>query len=152
MEKKIVEKTVYVADDGEEFSTEKECLNHEELVREVYAKIKYFCVHHSPDLTETGLFQGRTYVAVFTDYYHKELVYQWAFKKIGAIIGPSVMGYGFQSHFAVYEIDKKQYDDKMGVKWGGVMVKADQILLSPSPIKGFPENYDYIEEFGIGRD
>lgn len=67
METKKVTKIVYIANDGKEFLTEEECEKHETFVKKILSRIKYFCVRCHPDLTETGYFQHKIYVAVFSE-------------------------------------------------------------------------------------
>lgn len=66
MEKKEITKTIYIANDGKEFLTKEDCEKHEKFVTEILSRIKYFCVRCHPDLTETGYFQHKIYVAVFS--------------------------------------------------------------------------------------
>lgn len=69
METKKVTKVVYIANDGKEFLTEEECKKHETFVEKTISRIKYFCVRCHPDLTETGNYMHKIYVAVFSEHY-----------------------------------------------------------------------------------
>ena len=139
-------RTIYIADDGKEFVSEKECVEYEKLCN----NIKYFVLRSSPDLTATGSFTSTTHVAVYSSgYYHKEIVEQYAFLTIGRLIGEGVMGHGLQPHFVKFRSTRECYLENKGVMRGGSEIKAKQILLSPIKIEGFPEHIDYFEMFKL---
>lgn len=151
METKKIIKTIYIANDGKEFLTKEDCEKHETFVEKILSRIKYFCVRCHPDLTETGNFQHKIYVAVFSKngIFSKEIAFQWALKKFGTYLGESVMGYGFQPNFNVSEVSKEEYDECSATVWGGTPLKSEKIFLSPKPVEGFPDNIDYIKEWGF---
>lgn len=151
METKKITKTVYIANDGKEFLTKEDCEEHETFVERILSRIKYFCIRCHPDLTETGNFQHKIYVAVFSKngIFSKEIAFQWALKKFGTYLGESVMGYGFQPHFNVSEVSKEEYEECSVTVWGGTPLKSEKIFLSPEPIQGFPDNINYIKEWGF---
>lgn len=151
METKKIIKTIYIANDGKEFLTKEDCEKHETFVEKILSRIKYFCVRCHPDLTETGNFQHKIYVAVFSNngIFSKEIAFQWALKKFGTYLGESVMGYGFQPNFNVSEVSKEEYDECSATVWGGTPLKSEKIFLSPEPVEGFPDNIDYIKEWGF---
>ncbi len=151
METKKITKTVYIANDGKEFLTKEDCEKHETFVERILSRIKYFCIRCHPDLTETGNFQHKIYVAVFSKngIFSKEIAFQWALKKFGTYLGESVMGYGFQPHFNVSEVSKEEYEECSVTVCGGTPLKSEKIFLSPEPIQGFPDNINYIKEWGF---
>lgn len=113
-------------------------------------EFKYFCIRCNPDLTETGNFSHKIYVAVFSKHYlYKDIAFQWALKKFGTYLGESVMGYGFQPHFNVSEVSKEEYEECPATVWGGTPLKSEKIFLSPKSVEGFPENIDYMKEWGF---
>jgi len=60
-------KEIFVAEDGNVFSSEAACVNHEEIINKEKArleKIKFYQVVHSPDLTEGRGNYGLTYIAI----------------------------------------------------------------------------------------
>ena len=63
MKKESIIKEVFISDDGVQFNTEAECLNHENKLK----NIKYYRIMYSPDLNETGLFCKSLYVAILYD-------------------------------------------------------------------------------------
>lgn len=88
METKEITKTIYIANDGKEFLTKEDCEQHERFVEEILSRIKYFCIRYNPDLTETGNFSHKIYVAVFSKHYlYKDIAFQWALKKFGTYLG-----------------------------------------------------------------
>lgn len=131
--------------------TKEDCEKHETFVERILSRIKYFCIRCHPDLTETGNFQHKIYVAVFSKngIFSKEIAFQWALKKFGTYLGESVMGYGFQPHFNVSEVSKEEYEECSVTVWGGTPLKSEKIFLSPEPIQGFPDNINYIKEWGF---
>lgn len=150
METKEITKTIYIANDGKEFLTKEDCEKHERFVEEILSRIKYFCIRCNPDLTETGNFSHKIYVAVFSKHYlYKDIAFQWALKKFGTYLGESVMGYGFQPHFNVSEVSKEEYEECPATVWGGTPLKSEKIFLSPKSVEGFPENIDYMKEWGF---
>lgn len=64
-------------------------------------------------------------------------------------LGVSVQGYGFQTHFCVSEVSKEEYEKCPPTEWGGSNLKSDKIFLSPILVEGFPENIDYMKEWGF---
>lgn len=143
MKTKEVTKTVYIADDGKEFLTKEDCEKYEKFVKEILSRIEYFCIRCNPDLTETGYFQHKIYVAVWSNHsFHYEIAFEWALRKFGHLLGESVQGYGFQPHFSVSEVSKEEYEKclKLG---------DEKIFLSPKSVEGFPENFDYYKEWGF---
>lgn len=81
--------------------------------------------------------------------FSKEIAFQWALKKFGTYLGESVMGYGFQPHFNVSDVSKEEYEECSPTVWGGTPLKSEKIFLSPEPIQGFPDNINYIKEWGF---
>lgn len=150
METKKITKTVYIANDGKEFLTE-ECKKHEAYVKEILRNISYFCIRCSPDLTETGYYMHRIYAAVLSKdgLFSEEIAFQWALKKFGSYLGESVMGYGFQPRFSVSEVSKEEYEECPATIWGGTPLKSEKIFLSPKSVEGFPENINYMKEWGF---
>lgn len=151
MQEKTIKKTVYVAADGKEFLEKEECLKHEKLLDEVFSKIQYFTVFCEPDLTETGSFTKEIHVAVYsTHYFHKEIAFQWALNRFG-YLGVSVQGYGWQPYFSIGEITKEKYMDLAITDFDKRHYNNTQekVFLSPLKVEGFPENFDYVKEWGF---
>ncbi len=149
MIEKQVTKVVYISDDGKEFLSEEECKKYEIFVKEVLSHIRYYLVLCNPDLTETGCFQHKIYVAVWSYNFHKEVVIEWAFRKFGNYLGEGVQGYGFSPCFDVVESDKNKYETCAPTEWGGMELKSEKIFLSPKQVDSFPENIDYMKEWGF---
>lgn len=149
MLEKEVTKKIYVADDNKEFLSKEECEKYETFAKEILSRIEYFCISCQPDLTETGLFQHKIYVAVYSNnYYHKEIALNWAIKACG-YLGQSVQGYGFQPNFSLSKSDKIGFDECKPTIWGGTDLKSERIFLSPIKVDGFPDNIDYMREWGF---
>lgn len=150
METKEITKTIYIANDGKEFLTKEDCEKYETFVKETLSRIKYFCINCNPDLTETGYFQHKIYVAVFSEHYlYEDIAFEWVLRKFGHLLGESVQGYGFQPRFSVSEISKEEYETCSPTEWGGSKLKSERIFLSPKYVDGFPENIDYMKEWGF---
>lgn len=150
METKEITKTIYIANDGKEFLTKEDCEKYEKFVEEILSRIGYFCIRCHPDLTETGNFQHKIYVAVLSYHYlHKEIAFEWALREFNGYLGESVQGWGGQPHFSVSEVSKEEYENCPPTKWGGTPLKSKKIFLSPKSVEGFPENIDYMNEWGF---
>lgn len=107
METKKITKTVYIAYDGKEFLSKEYCEKYENFAKKILSRIKYYCIRCNPDLTETGSFTHKIYVAVFSKcYFYRDIAFEWALRKFG-YLGVSVQGYGFQTHFCVSEVSKE---------------------------------------------
>ena len=149
METKEITKTVYIAYDGKEFLSKEDCEKYENFAKEILSRIKYFCIRCHPDLTETGNFTHKIYAAVFSRrYFYKDIAFEWSLRKFG-YLGKSVQGCGFQPHFSVSEISKEEYEKYQPTEWGGSNLESDKIFLSPISVEGFPENIDYMKEWGF---
>ena len=150
MKTKEITKTIYIANDGKEFLIKEDCEKHEKFVEEILSRIKYFCIRCHPDLTETGYFQHKIYVAVFSEHYlYKEITFEWALRKFNGYLGESVQGWGFQPQFSVSEVCKEEYENCPPTEWGGSKLESEKIFLSPKSVEGFPENIDYMKEWGF---
>lgn len=150
METKEITKTVYIANDGKEFLTKEDCEKYEKFVENTLSCIKYFCIRCHPDLTETGYFQHKIYVAVLSNnYLHREIAFEWALRNFKSYLGVSVQGYGFQPHFSVSEVSKEECEKCPPTEWGGYKFQSDNVFLSPKAVEGFPENIDYMKEWGF---
>ena len=44
---------------------------------------------------------------------------------------------------------KEEYEKCPPTEWGGLNLKSDKIFLSPILVEGFPENIDYMKEWGF---
>lgn len=142
---KIEKRDVFIANDGKEFFDKAECDKYEKIA----GKVKFFKVSINPDLTETGRFVNRIYVAVYADCFHKEIVFNHFIKEREGYLGVSVMGYGFQPKFEIYPCSREEYYKAEPTMWGGRPTKTCQILLSPIEIEGFEERFDYCKEWGF---
>ena len=150
MKTKEITKTIYIANDGKEFLTKEDCEKHEKFVKEILSRIQYFCIRCIPDLTETGYYKHKIYVAVFSEhFFHEEIAFEWALRKFGHLLGESVQGYGFQPRFSVSEESKEEYEKCPATVWGGTPLKSEKIFLSPKSVEGFPENINYMKEWGF---
>lgn len=141
MKTKEVVKKVYVAEDGKEFLVKEECEKYENFYKEVLSKMRYFRIMCEPDLTETGYFQKTFYVAVFSPkYFHAiDIANEFALRKYGHFLIPSVQGYGFQPSFSIDCINKEEWENG----------RYERVFLSSIPVDGFPQNYDFMKEWGF---
>lgn len=150
METKNVTKTVYIANDGKEFLVKEDCEKYEKFFENTLSRIKYFCISCHPDLTETGYYQHKIYVAVFSEHFlYEDIAFEWALRNFGHLLGESVQGYGFQPRFSVRESNKDEYENCPPTKWGGSNLESEKIFLSPKSVEGFPENINYMKEWGF---
>jgi hypothetical protein len=131
--------TVYIADDGTEFTDRKNC----EAYELQCSKIRYFCVHHTPDLTQTGDFTRRTYYMVFSwfgcwqDILDEYLRSELKMKKIG----PSVMGYGLQVNYIIEKLEGMNKDNITEL----ISTNRPLKILSPIELNMSPKSSDNIQ-------
>ena len=153
MKKQKITKDVYIAEDGKEFLTEEECEKYEDFVKNTLLRIQYFRILCGPDLTETGCYQRRIDAAVLVPkwyLYSKEVAFEWALRKFGHYLMESVQGYGFMPSFKIIPISREEYEnEKEPDSRFGLVKEKERVFLSPEAVKGFPENYNYMKEWGF---
>ena len=131
--------TVFEAEDGTHFNKKENCERYEEQLRGV----EFFKVSYNPDLTETGNFNSHTYFAVYSRFgYNKAILEQYLQKELNwDLIGPSVMGYGLQSHYFITQMKRNEIDAE------------NLTILSPIELYWYPKNishyFDYMAEWGL---
>lgn len=76
---KEIKSTIYIADDGKEFTNKEDAIRHEEKLNNV----KSFVVRYSPDLTEGRGFQKVGVVMVHANNSHKDFVEHWCYENFG---------------------------------------------------------------------
>ena len=134
--------SVFIAKDGKEFLTEKECQDYENNVLERLNKINYFVVLYNADLTETGCFMCRNYVAVevsCSGHLSEDYLATWAFRIYGSKVA-FVQGRAPCSNWSIVKSDKKAYDKAQPIKWGGYETQTEKLFFSNGAfLPGFPE-------------
>ena len=128
-----------------------ECGKYEDFVKNTLSRIQYFRILCGPDLTETGIYQHQIDVAVLTPKWHlyqKEVVFEWALKKFGHYLMEGVQGWGFMPSFEIIPISREEYEKEPDSRFSLVKEK-ERVFLSPEEVEGFPENYNYMKEWGF---
>lgn len=151
MKKQKITKEIYIAEDGKEFLTKEECGKYEDFVKNTLSRIRYFRIMNGPDLTESGRYQRLTDVAVLTpkwNEYQKEVAFEWALRKFGHYLMESVQGYGFMPSFEIMPISSEEYEKEPDSRFS-LVKKRERVFLSPELVEGFPENYNYMKEWGF---
>lgn len=151
MKKQKITKDIYIAEDGREFFTEEECKKYEDFVKNTLSRIRYFRIMYCPDLTETGQYQRRIYVAVLTPKWNvcqKEVAFEWALRKFGHYLMEGVQGYSFMPSFEIMPISSEEYEKEPDSRFS-LVKERERVFLSPEPVEGFPENYNYMKEWGF---
>jgi hypothetical protein len=104
---KEIKKTVYVTDDGKEFTNRKEAELHETKTKDV----KYFLVSYAPDLTEGRGLQNKGILMVHSKGCQSMFAEHYCYQKFGNKI-EFVMGvYGSNAitqNWSIREINKEQ--------------------------------------------
>ena len=80
---KTKQATVYVADDGREFTVEADCKKYEERKRRDKEEASYFTISHGPDLTSGQGLRHILYIKVPFRYCQECLVEDWAHERLG---------------------------------------------------------------------
>ena len=148
--KTITSATIFKAFDGNIFTSEAECKRYERQRKEYLNNLKFYEVRCNPDLiNETGLFTEVLLVAVYSEYFHKEIVNNYCIKKFG-YLGEGVQGWRFQTYFSVYPTDFETYSKGMLEDWN-CESHPKKILLSPTELDEFKgiERFDYMKEWGF---
>lgn len=151
MKKQNITKDIYIAEDGREFLTKEDCEKYEDFVKNTLSRIRYFRIMYGPDLTETGRYQYQADVAVLTpkwNVYQKEVAFEWALRKFGHYLMESVQGWGFMPSFEIMPISREEYEKEPDSRFSPVK-ERERVFFSPEPVEGFPENYNYIKEWGF---
>lgn len=151
MKKQKITKDIYIGEDGKEFLTKEECEKYEDCVKNTLSRICYFRIIYGPDLTETGRYQHQTDVAVLAPKWHpyqKEVAFEWALRKFGRYLIESVQGWGFMPSFEIMPISREEYEKELDSRFS-LVKKKERVFLSPEPVEGFPENYNYMKEWGF---
>lgn len=153
---KTIEKTinVYVSDDGREFLDEKSCSMYEKKLDDFNRNIKFFRLDWNPDLNETGCFQDHALMVVYSSCgYHEQLVSKFAQDKLKQpIIGPSVMGYGFQSYFSIHYIKDKEVYKSTRFKKVFILSPDDKISDDRILLKFIPGTFEHVNAFNYIKE
>ena len=135
---------VFISEDGKEFINKDECSKYENTTLKMENDIKYFRYYTNMDLNETGMFYNCNYAAVyikgFDDCYYEVMLQYLVDKHKGRVIHENVQGYGVAKMFSISSCTKAEYFKAEPKKWGGHNTETEKILLSETPIDGFPDN------------
>ena len=133
---KTIQKNVYITADGKEFLDETEAKKHETNLK----NIRHFIVQYKPNLTDTGNFTAKMHVAIHTgNGCHKHILYQYLMKQLGwNSIQEGVQGYGYMCSFV---IDDSTIEDYNNTKDGS------KVFLSQIKVNGYPNNFNFVEEW-----
>lgn len=131
---KKIEKTIYVTLDGKEFLDETDAQRHETNLK----NIRYFVVHHTPNLTDTGNYTKLLHVAVHTENgCHQQILYQYLMKHLGwNAIQEGVQGYGYMSSFMVETASIAEFN---------AAPNRDRCFLSQIGVCGYPQHFNFVE-------
>jgi len=141
MKTEVKTQTIYISDDGKEFTTEKECLAYEKATLSRLKNISYFTVRHGPDLTEGRGLYGLTFIAVeTTDHLAYEYATNYCISKYGSCIAyvqgvvPTINWVLATCSEDVWKARKERY-----AKVGDYSYKSNEVFLSyGEKIDGFP--------------
>lgn len=147
MTTKEEKRTIYVSDDGKEYLTEKECKIRDYFVKNIMQDIRFYRLIPSAHYLEKYKL-GRIYnIAVYAEKYHYEIAMRFALEIYEKIFG--VENNNEFINFKLKESSQDEFEDTIAVNYprAEINVKIGQILLSKEQIQGFPEKWDYIENF-----
>lgn len=132
---------VFISNDGKEFFSEKECREHDLLI----SNIKYFKSAYNPDLTEGRGYFSEMYMAV--NPISKNIHTAYALKYMVGLCEGDIVKYvqGCEHvampYFTIPElITQEEYENAKPGNIGGYRRNKSKILLSDTPINGYPEN------------
>lgn len=133
---------VYVSSDGIEFQKKEDCEKYEKQLN----CLRFFVINCQPDLTETGMFQHRIYVAISNDLGKiseedcRSIVVNYAIKSFG-YLGCGVMGVGFMKNFSIFPLNFKEFITCSSVRFKGSNLKSERLLLVSD------DNTEYYDNF-----
>lgn len=128
---KTITKTVFVADDGTEFASEKACREHEERVAREEAETSYWRVICKPDLTEGRGYYRSLYLKVVGVRYEPEAwVEDWCHRTLGRPLA-FVQGVAPMRSWSVSEITKESFSEPGGVQVGDYRYEPEILVLTP---------------------
>lgn len=137
MRTKKVEKTIFLAEDGKEFLTEKDCLFYEEKVLKRLKNIKYFGIYHGADFTEGRGFFSYSLVAVDMEYCQKEWVEMYCQLRFGQKID---WMYGTPAQvWEISSIEEKDYFNRKPKN-------GERIFISRENLDGYPNSIIFSEK------
>ena len=137
--------TIYKAFDGKIFQSEKECNEYEIKRKELFYKLKFFEIHHSPD--KDGRLTRVTLLAVYSNNgLHHEITLKYCIEKFG-LLRP--LRESFQACFFLYPIGPKTFS-KGQINTEFYREPVNKILLSPKSLEGFSDipRFNYMKEWG----
>lgn len=141
MKKESITKEVFISDDGVQFNTEAECLNHENKLK----NIKHYRIMYDPDLNETGLLCKSIYVAILYDKnptMSYDILLEYIYRNFKCILGPGVQGCGMLRHVSFSECSKDEYMKHHQGQW---------IMLSDVKLEGYPEPVNFLKKWGFDQ-
>lgn len=164
IEKEIRQTEIFKAPDGAAFLSEKEAQDYIDLVLKRKKNIRYYAIHHSPDLTEGRGMYGLLLVAIEKDWGHKDLVELFCEQTFGSRIG-WVMGCSPTTNWYISDIKEEYFNNwqQNYAQVGDYKYPAKRLFISNQAmeLEGYPnkllkmptrehekyQNYkDYIEE------
>ncbi|MGT2429289.1 hypothetical protein ACU4HD_12180 [Cupriavidus basilensis] len=139
-----INKTIYRADDGQIFETEKACVEHEAKITARAKLTTYWRVSHSPDLTEGRGFQALTLVECYgPEAWNAEMFMQdWCFRKLGRPVD-FVQGVAPMPAWRVSAIDAAQFRTGAQSSIGSTRIDGNRLRLvltgRPAALEPDPE-------------
>lgn len=130
---------VFIAEDGKEFLTAKDCEQYEKEELARWKEIRFFRVIHSPDLTEGRGWGASTYLAVEAGYSAQHYVELFCEQTFGSRVA-FVQGCSPMTSWTIYDVTLKQFIEKLPGTLGDYNRQVDQIFLSNGkPLKDLPD-------------
>lgn len=117
---KSVTKQFFESFDGKLFEDEALCKLHEDKIRDVMLNTHFFCVTHSPDLTEGRGYYGTDIIAIYSKYAKsaEEYVFAHYLKKNNGHLHSFVQGVQPMAAFIIRKVSPSYAKtDKIGIKW-----------------------------------
>jgi hypothetical protein len=106
---KKIQRTVFEAEDGSIHETEAACAKHEKQLHDRAARTSYWCVTHSPDLTEGRGYYGCDWLEVYGPQYDQQaFVEDWCHRNRGRRI-EFVMGVSPMPGWMVTRIEREMF-------------------------------------------
>lgn len=129
---------VFLADDGKEFLSEKECKDYEDNILGLKKKIKYYKSTCCPDLTEGRGYYLHVYFAVLdSNYCSFERALKYMIDKYGSPIAYVQGCSPMPNWFVPKESTEEEFNKAETSKVGDYSNKSEQVFISQKELIGF---------------
>jgi hypothetical protein len=142
MKKELKTLEIYIANDGKEFTDEKEAIKYEETVLKRLSNIEYYCISYCPDLTEGRGYYKKLFVALENPLYSKKIILDlFCEQALGSKVA-WVQGCSPMENWTYAKVEKQEFDNYKHYN-SYQYLEVNRIFISFSELEGFPKPLKY---------